>query len=189
MRRKKKPVKKVAKGVIKGPKKKVIKTLDGSKVKNAKKSVFDGLSFDSNLELFTYKALKANSIHNFGRESWTVTLIEPFIFSGIATEAHLKTIKGTKKKQVVLGQVTNKIRPMTYTPDFVCINEKKQGWVIECKGWGNDSYPIKRKMFKQYLTKNGFVVDFFEPNDQKNVLLCVEIIKKKYYGGDKRNLL
>lgn len=183
MRRKKKPAKKVTKGATKGPKKKVIKTLDGSKVKNAKKSVFDGLSFDSNLELFTYKALKANGIHNFGRESWTVTLIEPFIFSGIATEAHLKTIKGTKKRQVVLGQVTNKIRPMTYTPDFVCINEKKQGWVIECKGWGNDSYPIKRKMFKQYLTKNGFVVDFFEPNDQKNVLLCVEMIKNKYYGS------
>lgn len=179
MRRKKKIVKKAIKTV---PRKKVIKTLDGSKVKNAKKSVFDGLKFDSNLELFTYKTLKANGIHNFGRESWTVTLIESFVFSGIATEAHLKTNKETKKKQVILGQVTNKIRPMTYTPDFVCINENKQGWVIECKGWGNEQYPLKRKMFKQYLTKNGFIVDFFEPNDQKNVLLCVEIIKKKYYN-------
>lgn len=179
MRRKKKIVKKTIKTV---PRKKVIKTLDGSKVKNAKKSVFDGLSFDSNLELFTYKTLKANGIHGFGRENWTVTLIEPFVFSGIATEAHLKTNKETKKKQVVLGQVTNKIRPMTYTPDFVCINENKQGWVIECKGWGNEQYPLKRKMFKQYLTKNGFVVDFFEPNDQKNVLICVQLIKDKYYG-------
>jgi len=157
--------------------------MDGSKVKNAKKSMFDGLSFDSNLELFTYKALKSNNIHDFGRESWTITLIEAFVFSGVAVEAHLKTVKDTKKKQVVLGEVTNKIRPMTYTPDFVCVDKKtKTGWIIECKGWGNDSYPIKRKMFKQYLTKNGFVVDFFEPNDQKNVLKCVEMIKSKYYG-------
>lgn len=166
----------------KAVKKQTKKTLDGSKVKNAKKSVYDGLNFDSNLELFTYKTLKSNNIIDFGRESWKVTLIEPFIFSGVAIEAHLKTIKGLKRKQVVLGEVTNKIRAMTYTPDFVCVNFKtKKGWIIECKGWGNEVYPLKRKLFKQYLTLNKFKVDFYEPNDQKNVLECVRIIKEKYY--------
>lgn len=158
------------------------KTLDGSKVKNAKKSVYDGISFDSNLELFTYKLLKTNGIEEFGRESWKVVLIEPFIFSGVAVEAHLKTVKGLKRKQVILGEVTNKIRAMTYTPDFVCVDFKtKKGWVIECKGWGNEQYPLKRKLFKQYLTKNKFKVDFYEPNDQKNVTECIRIIKEKYY--------
>ena len=115
-----------------------MKTLDGSKVKNAKKSVFEGLSFDSNLELFTYKQLKLAGINNFGRESWVVPLIDAFVFSGTAVESHLKIIKGTKKKRVILEEVTNKIRPMTYKPDFVCIDKNKIGWIIECKGWGND---------------------------------------------------
>lgn len=168
-------------------KKQGIKTLDGSKVKNAKKSVFDGLNFDSNLELFTYKSLKAANIHNFTREDWTVPLIEGFTFSGVAIEAAYKIIPGQlksvkkKKKHVILEERGNKIKPMTYTPDFISINEKKVGWVIECKGWAGELVPLKRKLFKKYLTDKGYKVHYFEPNDQKNVLKCIEIIKKEFY--------
>ena len=38
-----------------------------------------------------------------------------------------------------------KVRAMTYTPDFVDPNNK---WIIEVKGYANDVFPLKWKLFK-----------------------------------------
>lgn len=156
------------------------------KVKNAVKSTYNGVSFDSLLELFTYKALKEAGIHDFGRETWTVNLIDSFKFSGIAVHSGLvrkSKSSSSKRKEYTMKVVTPKIQAMTYTPDFVSINPiTKVGWVIECKGWKTELSPIKRKLFKKYLTDNGYKVDYFEPNVQETVLETVKLIKKKYYG-------
>lgn len=150
-----------------------VKRKTGIKVKNAIKSTYNNIKFDSLLELNTYKALIAAGINNFTREGWTVDLISPFRFTG---ESYHVTPKGG------LRVSSPKISAMTYTPDFTCIDSKtKLGWVIECKGWKTELSPIKRKLFKQYLTVRGYNVDYYEPSNSVNLLEVVKLIKKKYY--------
>lgn len=37
-------------------------------------------------------------------------------------------------------------------------------------------------MFKDYLVRNNYNVDLYKPNNQQNVIKCIELIKSKYYG-------
>ncbi len=57
----------------------------------------------------------------------------------------------------------------------------KTGWILEDKGYSNDSFPMKWKMFKHLLTEEGFNVSLYLPNNQGNVLKAIEDIKSKYY--------
>ena len=54
--------------------------------------------------------------------------------------------EGTAKKLYNKG---SKIRPITYTPDFVDPNGK---FIIETKGYANESFPLRWKLFKQQVT-------------------------------------
>lgn len=149
------------------------KTSSGAPTIKAKKAEFDGIKFDSQLELKMYQALKAAGITNFTREGWTVDLIPPFRFTG--ESYHRTPRKG-------LGISSPQIRAMTYTPDFVKIDSKtKIGWVIECKGWRTELSNTKSKLFKLYLTTRGYKVDYFEPSLDSHIHEVVKLIKKKYH--------
>lgn len=149
------------------------KRSSGEPLIKAKKSTFNGIKFDSNLELKMYQALINAGVVNFTREGWTVDLISPFRFTG--ESYHRTPRKG-------LGLSSPQIRAMTYTPDFVCIDAKtKTGWVIECKGWRTELSNTKSKLFKQYLTTRGYKVDYFEPSLDSHIHEVVKLIKKKYY--------
>ena len=41
-----------------------------------------------------------------------------------------------------------KVRPMTFKPDFPA---KDGSFIIECKGFGNDAFPLRWKLFKALL--------------------------------------
>jgi hypothetical protein len=60
------------------------------------------------------------------------------------------------------------IRAITYTPDFV-----GRGFIIECKGRPNESFPIRWKLFKRYISKNLPNVTLYKPQNQKE---CDEIV-------------
>ena len=57
-----------------------------------------------------------------------------------------------------------KVRPMTYTPDFM-----HKDFIIECKGFGNDNWPIKEKLFKWLLTRNNLKYKFYVVKNQIEV--------------------
>lgn len=57
-----------------------------------------------------------------------------------------------------------KYRAITYLPDFV-----GNGFVIECKGFPNDSWPLREKLFNFYLYNNSPNVDFYIVHTQKEV--------------------
>lgn len=78
------------------------------KIKNATPHEHDGIKFRSKLEVFTYTEFIKNGI-KLDYEPMAFELIPSFVFNG------------------------KKIRPMTYTPDFL-----HNDFVIECKGFGND---------------------------------------------------
>ena len=103
------------------------KTTENKKVRNATENVYDGITFKSKLETYVYKQLKA---HNLKAEYEPIKfeLIPSFVFCG------------------------EKIRAMTYTPDFV-----GDYFIIEAKGKPNDVFYTIYITFYQPLrfsTKN-----------------------------------
>ena len=158
--------------------------VDGVKIQNAKPQTVDNIKFKSGLEAFCYTKLKQNGIDNFEYEKLTFILQEKFVSNTSGLELYNKVVQvGDKKKlKSMFGEVTNNIRTITYTPDFVCIDEKsKTGWIIETKGWRMETFKIKWKMFKKYLRDNGYVLSLYTPDNQGNVMKCIESVKSKYY--------
>ena len=88
-----------------------------------------------------------------------------------------ESIESNSKKE--LGDNIVKFRDITFTPDFVDpINQ----WIIEVKGFANDVFPVKWKLFKKHLQELGEDTPMlFLPRNQKQVLETVEILKKKFY--------
>lgn len=152
------------------------------KIKNATRLEVDGIKFRSKLEAFCYSKLKENGIDNFEYEKIKFVLQEPFIFSGTSIESYEKKERETGIKIRGFDEAKNSIREITYLPDFVCVDaELKTGWIIECKGYSNDAFPLKWKMFKRFLNEEGFNVSLYLPNNQGNVLKTIQSIKDKYY--------
>ena len=133
----------------------------------AKKITYDGINFASGLERYTYMALKKNKLFE-GYENEVFQLIEGFNFDN---ESYEKQANGK-------GDYTNrgqkKILGIKYTPDFV-----GKDYIIERKGRANESFPIRWKLFKLWLTQNKIGKTLYKPQNQKEVDRTIQIIKEK----------
>lgn len=114
------------------------KQKQNKKVRNATAAVVDNIEFKSKLEVYCYNQLKKHNLFQ-GYEHITYLLIKPFKYSSLCYE-HNKRTKQLKE--------TNAVRQMTYTPDFV-FDYNNQTYIVECKGYPNDVFPVKFKLFKQ----------------------------------------
>ena len=135
-----------------------------SKVKNAKKSTYDGKEFKSNLELHCYKKLEEAKVP-VKYEEETFTIFDALVYPQACYE-------GTTKKLYNKG---SKIRPITYTPDFV---DPKGKFIIETKGYANESFPLRWKLFKKHLRDNNHHYVLFMPRNKKQVDEVVDLIKQ-----------
>ena len=135
-----------------------------SKVKNAVKNIYKGIQFQSKLELACYKELESNQI-DVEYEKHTYTIFDATVYPQACYE-------GTPKKLYNKG---SKIRPITYTPDFVDPHGK---WIIETKGYANESFPLRWKLFKKHLKDNNHHYVLFMPRNKKQVVEVVELIKQ-----------
>ena len=115
------------------------------KVQNATPNEYNGIKFRSKLETYTYKKLKEADI-TADYEMHRYELLPAFTFND------------------------RKYRPMTYLPDFVGKN-----FIIECKGYPNEAWPLREKLFRYYLYSNKLDIDFYVVHTQKEV---DELIKK-----------
>lgn len=131
-----------------------MKRTPNKKVKNAAPLTFEGINFKSKLEVYCYNKLRDNDI-KAEYEAHRYTLLKAFEFNG------------------------EKVRAMTYTPDFV-----GDGFVIECKGQMNDAFPLRWKMFKHFLWRNGLSPTLYLPRNQKDVNKVVEAILEKRKEND-----
>ena len=133
----------------------------GTKIK------YDGITFNSGLERYTYMALKKAKLYE-GYENDVFTLVEGFTFGN---ECYSRTMANK-------GDFTNrggkKILPIRYTPDFV-----GEDFIIECKGFANESFPMRWKLFKLWLTKNEDGRTLYKPSNQKEVDRTIELILEK----------
>lgn len=98
------------------------------RVKNATKVDKYGIHFRSKLECYTYEAL-INAGIKVKYEPKHFTLLNKFEYLG------------------------EKIRPITYLPDFIGTYKNKK-FIIECKGLIGDSFPLRFKLFKHYLKRH-----------------------------------
>ena len=139
------------------------------KVRNATICRKDGIEFKSKLELYTYTKLKQAKLGGKYEEK-RFDLINKFEFKNQSYEKH------KSKGYYIYDEVSRKIRGITYTPDFV--NEKDR-WIIECKGYANDQFPLRWKLFKKMLNNKELDFDLYLPTNQKEVDETIRLINIK----------
>ena len=128
----------------------------------SKKISFDGITFASGLEKYMYNALKKSKI-KAKYEGETFVLINGFYFDNEVYERQANS-KGQFK-----NRGDKRILPIKYTPDFI-----GDGFIIECKGRANESFPIRWKLFKKVVSSEHPHVIIYKPQNQKE---CDETIK------------
>ena len=131
----------------------------------AKKITYDGINFASGLERYTYMALKKEKLFEY-YEGEVFQLIESFDFSN---ESYEKQANG---KGDYTNRGSKKVLGIKYTPDFT-----GKDYIIECKGRANESFPLRWKLFKLWLTKNNIGKTLYKPQNQKEVDLTIQLIK------------
>ena len=133
----------------------------------SKKIICDGIQFASGLEKYTYLSLKNNKLFE-GYENQVFQLVESFDFRNKTYE------KQANGKGNYINRGEKKILGIKYTPDFV-----GKDFIIECKGRANESFPIRWKLFKLWLTKNKIGKTLYKPQNQTEVDLTIMLIKEK----------
>ena len=128
----------------------------------SKKVTVDGIQFASGLEKYMYLALKEAKI-KARYEGETYVLQDSFVFVNKSYE------KQSNGKGEFKNRGEKKILNIKYTPDFVSAS-----FIIECKGRANESFPIRWKMFKNYVKEHLKHVILYKPQNQKD---CDEVIK------------
>ncbi len=133
----------------------------------AKKTTVDGIKFASGLEAYMYKALKAAKI-KAEYEGETYIIVNEFIFTN---ESHERCANG---KGELKDRGGKKIQSIKYTPDFI-----GKDFIIECKGRANESFPIRWKLFKLYVSINLKNYTLYKPQNQKECDKVIELINEK----------
>lgn len=141
--------------------------MSNKRVKNATIIQYRDIKFKSKLEATFYKMLLQAGF-NPQYESKTYVL-----WNGFKPTIPFYT-KDRKTKDLKLS--TDKLRDITYTPDF-SFNYNGLEIIIEAKGKENDTYPIKRKLFRKILEKLSPKPLVFEVFNKKQLLSAIEIIK------------
>ena len=117
------------------------------KIRNATENIYNGIKFRSKLETYTYKKLKSANI-NVEYENKRYTLLPAFRFDDVL------------------------VRAITYLPDFV-----GNKFIIECKGYPNDAWPLREKLMKYYLATNEPDIKYYIVHTQKEVDKLIELLK------------
>ena len=131
----------------------------------SKKVTVDGIKFASGLEKYMYLALKeANIFAEY--EGRTFVVMEGIDFT---TTSYERCANG---KGEFKDRGNKKILPIKYTPDFI-----GDGFIIECKGRANESFPLRWKLFKKVVNNEQPYVILYKPQNHKECDETVELIQ------------
>lgn len=137
------------------------------KILGATSLVSNNITFKSKLEVTIYKELLRAGFNPKYEEQKFV------IWEGIKpTKLFYNRDIKTKMLKLDMG----KMRDITYTPDFT-FKHKKYLIIIEAKGFENDTFPIKKKLFRGLLETMKTPVIYFEVYTKKQLVQAIEIIK------------
>ena len=133
----------------------------------AKRITYDGINFASGLERYMYMALKKAKL-KFKYEGETFELINGFEFINESIE------RQSNGKGEFKNRGNKKILNIKYTPDFI-----GSDFIIECKGRANESFPMRWKLFKKWITDNGDKRVLYKPQNQSECDKTVDMILQK----------
>lgn len=131
----------------------------------SKRTTYDGINFASGLEKYMYIALKEASIDCL-YEGETFELSEGFDFP---FECYERCGNG---KGEFKNRGNSKVLNIKYTPDFI-----GKGFIIECKGRANESFPLRWKLFKKLIKERKLgPYTLYKPQNQKECDQVVSLI-------------
>lgn len=142
------------------------KQKENKKIKNAKKTDFQGIAFKSSLEKLVYNTLLEQGITP-AYENNTYTLSDP-----------LKPTKPFYVRTHIKGFhfEMRPLSPITYTPDFT-FTLNGIFVIIEAKGFENDVFPVKRNLFRKVIEGWDIPVMYFEIRTKRELLQALDIVK------------
>lgn len=130
---------------------------------NAKAIKYDGITFQSGLERYCYMALKKEKLFEKYEEE-VFDIMEGFDLPNVVVERQSNG-KGDYTKR------GGKIRGISYTPDFT-----GKDYIIETKGYANPTFPVRYKLFKQWVYSNKDSRALYKPQNQKEVDQTIRMI-------------
>lgn len=149
--------------------------MENKKIKGATHVTCNNIEFKSKIEASVYKHLLQAGFDPV-YEGMTFT-----IWEGFKPTIPYYTWSGKSNKLN-----NTKLRDITYTPDFTFMYENKL-IIIEVKGYTNDVFPYKFKMFRKFLESRPYAKNIliFEIFSIKQLKECINIIKS--YDPDREN--
>lgn len=126
------------------------------KVRNATRVVVDGIEFRSKLEGYTYGLAKQLGVP-LVYEARRFVLVPSFKYNGVTQ------------------------RGITHQPDFTDPNPQLR-YILEIKGFANDTYPLYRKLLLRHLLDEGLAPKFYLATNQKEVQAALLDIKQTFYA-------
>ena len=140
---------------------------ENKKIKNASPLEYDGISFKSKLEKMAYQTLK---------EQGFPVQYEPkkfIIWEGFRPNVPFYN-KDTSTRMLKMD--SKKVIDISYTPDLM-FEYNNRLIIIEMKGFENNTYPLKKKIFRKWLESNYPNSIYFEIFTKKQLLQAIDIIK------------
>ena len=146
--------------------------VENKKIRNARESVFNGIHFKSKLEESFYKTLVTAGLEP-DYELTKFVLVEGF-------KPTVPFYNRSKSK--VFKMDMTKVRDITYTPDFTLLYNDTL-FIIEAKGIENDTYPLKKKLFRRLLESMKVPCVYFEVHTKRDMIFCIQKIKEYEYSS------
>lgn len=140
---------------------------ENKKIINASPLEYDGISFKSKLEKMAYQTLK---------EQGFPVLYEPkkfIIWEGFRPNVPFYNKDASTR---MLKMDSKKVIDISYTPDLM-FEYNNRLIIIEMKGFENNTYPLKKKIFRKWLESNYPNSIYFEIFTKKQLLQAIDIIK------------
>lgn len=140
---------------------------ENKKIINASPLEYDGIFFKSKLEKMAYQTLK---------EQGFPVLYEPkkfIIWEGFRPNVPFYNKDASTR---MLKMDSKKVIDISYTPDLM-FEYNNHLIIIEMKGFENNTYPLKKKIFRKWLESNYPNSIYFEIFTKKQLLQAINIIK------------
>lgn len=138
------------------------------KILNATHVEVDGIQMKSKIERTIYLALKEMGITpQYEGETFTYW-----------KDRKPKTLFYDRNHKRQLRLNMKKLISIKYTPDFIFMYDGIKV-IIEVKGWENDSFPLRKKLFRGYLDTLPYPVVYAEIFTKKQLLEFMEVLQTK----------
>lgn len=162
--------------------------VENKKIKNAHPKEYNGIKFKSQLEVMTYRTLLEKGFTPKYEEETYI------LWDGFIPSVPFYTKNSFKRKnchiEVISPATVKDKRPLTkiiYTPD-ITFDYNGKHIIIEVKGFQNDVFSYKFKMFRKSLEQlpNKDTLEVWEIFSKRQLLECIEHLKQSTNGDTER---